>query len=129
MKKYYVLSLDETGADFATRNAVPTQEMALLVPKSRAIPGNAVDTEAISNEERKMVHMRENTTTKSFVGGIRDDWSSIETTSRRAVFEADIWTTSPETAGTPSSLVGAIVVDIFPATRATLSKLSLGVWA
>ena len=92
---------------------MPTQEIAVLVPKSRAMPGNAVETETISNAERKMVHIRENTTTKSFFGSIRDDWSSIEMTLRGAPPEASVCTTLPGTAEMFSSIAGAIVIDTF----------------
>jgi len=108
---------------------VPTQEMAVLVPKSRAMPGNAVDTETVSNAERKMVHVRENTTTKSFFGGIRDDWSSIETTSRRVMSELGVCTTSPGTAEILSSIAGAIVVIFSVVGGHRGLKLALGFWA
>ena len=100
-------------ADFATRNEVPTQEIAVLVLKSRAMPGNAVDTETISNAERKMVHIRENTTTKSFLGGICDDWSSIEMISGIALSKASACATLLGTTETLSSVAGVIVIDTF----------------
>ena len=52
------------------------------MPKSRAMPGNVVDTETISKADKKMVNINDRVTTKSFFGGIREDWSWMEMTLR-----------------------------------------------
>lgn len=55
------------------RKAVPTHDMAVLAPKSFAMPGNVVDTETCSNQLRKIANTNDRVMTYNFFGGNRDD--------------------------------------------------------
>jgi len=54
----------------ATRKDVPTHEIAVLVPKSRAMPGTVVETATCSNEDKKMEKHNATVTNKIFFGRV-----------------------------------------------------------
>ena len=62
---------------------MPIHDIAVLEPRSRAIPGRVVLTEVCSKEVKNMANIKDATIIASFLGGRREDWSSIETTLRR----------------------------------------------
>jgi hypothetical protein len=63
----------ERGKDFAIKNAVPTHDIAVLVPKSFATPGNVVETETCSNELKNIANINDSVMTANFLGGNRED--------------------------------------------------------
>jgi hypothetical protein len=58
------------------------------------MPGNVVETETCSNEDKKIAQINDRVTTNSFLVGTRDDWSSIETDLRSGLPPPDRRTTS-----------------------------------
>ena len=46
------------------------------------MPGNVVDTDTISKADKKRANINDRVTRKSFLGGISEDWSAMETNLR-----------------------------------------------
>ena len=87
----------KSRSNFATRNAVPTHEIDVLVPKSFAMPGSVVDTDTCSKEVKNIARISDIVINANFFGGIRDDWSCRDTTFRSGTTGSSAFSWTAET--------------------------------